>query len=99
MVAAPGTLLNAGKRGACRSCHTSAIHVPFQSIWLARRKGLQLLSSFLYYFSLSYLDRPSMGAEVGRLERFVFLFLALFCQAFVSVFFVDSNVLELVDSC
>ena len=23
-----------------------------------------------------------MGAEVGRFERFVFLFLALFCQAF-----------------
>ena len=50
------------------------------SIW--RRKGLQLLSSFLYYFSLSSLDRPSKGAEVGRFERFVFLFLALFCQAF-----------------
>ena len=39
-------------------------------------------SSFLYYFSLSYLDRPSMGAKVGRFERFVFLFLAFFCQAF-----------------
>ena len=48
----------------------------------ARRKGLQLLSSLLYYFSLSPLDRPSMGAEVGRYESFVFLFLALFCQAF-----------------
>ena len=46
------------------------------------KKGMQLLSSFLYYFSLSYLDRPSMGAEVGRFESFVFLFLALFCQAF-----------------
>ena len=56
--------------------------LPAQSIWLARRKGLQLLSSFLYYFSLSYLNRPSMGAEVGRFEHFVFLFLALFCQAF-----------------
>ena len=52
----------------------------------ARRKGLQLLSSFLYYFSLSSLDRPSMGAEVGRFERFVFLFLALFCQAFCFCF-------------
>ena len=60
--------------------------VTIQSIWLARRKGLQLLSSFLYYFSLSSLDRPSMGAEVGRFERFVLLFLALFCQAFCYCF-------------
>ena len=51
---------------------------------------LQLLSSFLYYFSLSSLDRPSMGAEVGRFERFVFLFLALFCQPV----FWDSNFLR-----
>ena len=57
------------------------------SIWLARRKGLQLLSSFLYYFSLSSLDRPSMGAEVRRFERFVFLFLGLFCQEFCFCFF------------
>ena len=49
-------------------------------------KGLQLLSLFLFYFSLSYLDRPRMGAEVGRFERFVFLFLALFCQAFCFCF-------------
>ena len=71
------------------------------SIWLARRKGLQLLSSFLYYFSLSSLDRPSMGAEVGRFERFVFLFLALFCGVLFPFFF-DSNFLEflkLIDSC
>ena len=27
-----------------------------------------------------------MGAEVGRFERFVFLFLALVCLHFVSVF-------------
>ena len=70
------------------------------TIWLARRKGLQLLSSFLYYFFLSSLDRPSMGAEVGRFERFVFLFLALFCQAFCFCFW-DSNFLEfskLIDS-
>ena len=40
-----------------------------------------------------------MGAEVGRFERFVFLFLALFCQAFCFYFFWDSNVLELMDSC
>ena len=62
---------------------TYAIHVPLlpaQSIWLARRKGLQLLSSLLYYFSLLYLDRPSTGAEVGRFEHFVFLFLALVCR-------------------
>ena len=80
MVAAPGMLLSAGKKleGACTSravparftCHC---YLPI-SIWLARRKGLQLLSSFLYYFSLSSLDRPSMGAEVGRFERFVSYF-------------------------
>ena len=52
----------------------------------ARRKGLQLLSSFVYYFSLSSLDRPSMGANVGRFERFIFLFLALFGQAFCFCF-------------
>ena len=71
------------------------------SIWLARRKGLQLLSSFLYYFSLSSLDRPSMGAEVGKFERFVFLFLALFCGVLFP-FFLDSNFFEfskLIDSC
>ena len=37
-----------------------------------------------------------MGAEVGRFERFVFLFLALFCQAFCFCFFWDSNFLELI---
>ena len=71
------------------------------SIWLARRKGLQLLSSFLYYFSLSSLDRPSMGAEVGRFERFVFLFLALFCGVlflyFGTVIFLEFS--KLIDSC
>ena len=89
MVGAPGMLLNAGKKleGACAAravparftCHC------YMPINLAR--GLQLLSSFLYYFSLSSLDRPSMGAEVRRFERFVFLFLALFCQAFCFCFF------------
>ena len=59
--------------------HDSSAIVTHPSIWLVRRKGLQLLSSFLYYFSLSSLDRPSMGAEVRRFEHFVFLFLALFC--------------------
>ena len=49
-------------------------------------KELQLLSSFHYYFSLSYLDRPSAGADVGRFERSVFLFLALFFQAFCLFF-------------
>ena len=77
MVAAPGMLLNTGKKlkEACAAravparftCHC---YLPNQSV--ARRKRLQLLSSFLYYFSLSCLDRPSMGAEVGRFERFVF---------------------------
>ena len=82
MVAAPGMLLNAGKKleGACAGRVPPVPPVPYlrdlraivtrPSIWLARRKGLQLISSFLYYFSL---DRPSMGAEVGRFERFVFL--------------------------
>ena len=83
MVAAPGILLNAGKKlegaraaRAIPARFTAIVTRP--PIWLARRKGLQLLSSFLYYFSLLSLDRPSMGAEVGRFERFVFLFLALF---------------------
>ena len=73
----------------CLPCRTCAIHVPLlpaQSIWLARRKRLQLFSSFLYYFSLSYLDWPSTGAEVGRFEHFVYLFLALVCKVFFSVF-------------
>ena len=91
MVAAPGMLLSAGKKleGACPPVpylRDSRAIVTRPSIWLARRKGLQLLSSFLYYFSLSSLDRPSIGAEVGRFERFVFLFLALFCQAFCFCF-------------
>ena len=62
-------------------------------IWLPRRKGLQLLSSFLYYFSLSYLDRPSM-----KVRAHCFL---IFIRRFVSVFW-DSNFLEflkLIDSC
>ena len=100
MVAAPGMLVITGKKlkEACATravlarftCRTCAIHVPFlptQSIWLPRRKGLQLLSSFLYYFSLLYLDRPSVGAEVGRFECFVFLFPALVCRAFCFCFF------------
>ena len=69
-----------------RDLRDSRAIVTRPSIWLARRKGLQLLSSFLYYFSLSSLDRPSMGAEVRRFERFVFLFLGLFCQAFCFCF-------------
>ena len=91
MVAAPGMLLIAGKK-LKEECAARAIPaqftchmVPAQSIWLARRKRLQLISSFLYYFSLSYLDWSSTGAEVGRFERFVFLILDLVCKAFVSV--------------
>ena len=57
------------------------VNRPNQSI-RPGRKGLQLLSSFLYCFFLLYLDRPSTGAEVGRYERFVFLFLALVCRTF-----------------
>ena len=93
MVAAPGMLLEARERSwrgrvpPVPYLRDSRAIVTRPSIWLARRKGLQLLSSFLYYFSLSSLDRPSMGAEVGRFERFVFLFVALFCQAFCFCFF------------
>ena len=86
-------LLNAGKK-LKEACAARAVPARFtcrcsppNQSWLARRKGLQLLSSFLYYFSLSYLDRPSMGAEIGRFELFVFLFLGLFCQAFCFCFF------------
>ena len=91
MVAAPGMLLNAGKKleGACAARAVPArftCHCYPPIIWLARRKGLQLLSSFLYYFSLSSLDRPSKGAEVGRFEHFVFLFLALFCGVLFPLF-------------
>ena len=42
-----------------------------------------------------------MGAEVGRFERSVFLFLALFCQAFC-LFFGTVNfweLLKLIDFC
>ena len=91
MVAAPGMLVNAGKKlkEACAAraiparftCHS---YPPNQS-GLARRKRLPLLSPFLYYYSLSCLDRPSTGAVVGRFERFVFLFLAFICKAFVTV--------------
>ena len=84
MVAAPGMLLIAGKKLRRRvppepylrdSC--TIVTCPVNS----RTKRLQLLSSFLYYYSLSYLDQPSKGAEVGRFERFVFLFLAFVCKA------------------
>ena len=36
-------------------------------------------SSFLYYFSLDWSSKGTVG---GRYERFVFLFLALVCRAF-----------------
>ena len=62
----------------------------------SRKATLQLLSSFLKYFSLSYLGRSSTGAEIGRFERFVFLFLALFCQAFCFCFL---EFFRLIDSC
>ena len=55
------------------------------------KKRLQVLSSFLYYssffvFGLAY----STGAEVGRFEHFVFLYISV-CR--------DSNLLEYLDSC
>ena len=37
-----------------------------------------------------------MGAEVGKFERFVFLFLALFCQAFCFCFFGGQEFLKLI---
>ena len=91
MVTAPGMLLSGerswrGRVPPMPYLRDSRAIVSRPSIRLALRKGLQLLSSFLYYFSLSSLDRPSVGAEVGRFERFVFLFLALFCQAFCFCF-------------
>ena len=64
MVAAPGMLLNAGKK-LKEACAARVPVVPARFMChcypptinpAARRKGLQLLSSFLYYFSLSYLD-------------------------------------------
>ena len=103
MVVALGMLLNAGKK-LKEACATRAVpaqfmchcYPPNQSGYIARKKRLQLLSSFLCYFSLSYLNRPSMGAKVGRFERFVFLFLALFFKRFVSVFW-GSNFLEFLN--
>ena len=88
MVAVPGMLLIAGKK-LKEACSARALPAQFtchcylpQSIWLAQRKQLQLLSLFLYYYSLSHFDRPSTGAEIGRFDCFVFLFLAFVCRAF-----------------
>ena len=89
MVAATGMLLNAGKKleGACAARAVPA-RFTCQALLPAQleEKDCSCFSSFLYYFSLSSLDRPSMEAEVRRFERFVFLFLALFCQAFCFCF-------------
>ena len=73
-------LLNAGKKlkEACAAraiparftCHC---YLPNQSGKLEER-DCSCLVSFSTTFSLSYLDRPSMGAEVGRFERFVSYF-------------------------
>ena len=52
----------------------------------ASSKGLQLLSSFLYNVSLSYLDRPSTGVVLEMFEHFVFLYLSLACWAFCFLF-------------
>ena len=70
------------------------VAAPAQSIW---GQGLQLLSSFLCYFSLSYLDQPSTGAVIGRFKLFVCLFLALVCQAFCFSF-LGLDFLRLLDS-
>ena len=55
--------------------HDSHVIVTHQINLASSKKGTAAASSFIYYFSLSYLDRPSMGAEVGKFERFVFYFL------------------------
>ena len=73
------------------TCHCN----PSRPINQASSRKVQLLSSFLYYFSLSYFDQPSKGADIGRFERFFFLLLALVCQAFCFCWG-DSNFLELL---
>ena len=92
MVAAPGMLVNAGKK-LKEACATRAVparftchsYPPNQS-GIARRKRQPRLSLLLYYYSLLCLDRPSTGAVVGRFECFVFLFLAFICKAFCYCF-------------
>ena len=74
MVAALGMLLIAGK--------TLKVAVVIRPInQTGSKKGTALVR-----FSTSFLCRIwtdlSTGAEVGRFEHFVFLFLALVCQAF-----------------
>ena len=94
MVAAPGMLLNVGKelREVCAARailarFTCQCYPPNQSGKVEERDFSFLASSFLSYFSISSSDQPCTGAEFGRFECFVFLFLAEFCQAFFCVFF------------
>ena len=56
------------------------------SINLASSKKATCSCLVRNYFPLSYLGQSSTGVEVGRFERFLFLFLALFCQAFCFCF-------------
>ena len=65
--------------GVCRPWRTCTIHkplLPAQSIWLELEKATAAALFVSLLLFLSYLDQPSNGAEVGRLERFVLLFLA-----------------------
>ena len=83
-------------------CRTCAIHLPLlpaQSIWLALRKGLQLLSSFLYTFLFRIWIDLAWELKLEDLSALFFLFLALFCQEFCFCFLGLSNFLEFIDSC
>ena len=57
---------------------------------------LQLLSSFLDYFSLLYLDQLNTRAEVGRYERFVLLTLSAHAREGYSSHFVCLSVSQSV---
>ena len=74
------------------------IHVPLLRAQIDQvgQKGSQLLSSFLYCFSLLYFW-PSMASEIGKYEHFVFLYLALVCRTF-RFCCGDSNFLEYYES-
>ena len=92
MVAAPGMLLITGKTVKERRvlpvpylCDLRHATVTRQIKQASSKKGTAA-ASFLYNFSLSYLDRPSTGAVLEMFEHFVFLYLALVCRAFCFLF-------------